>query len=213
MWANILLHLLTEERTSGRPSQPLRISHNVVPESVPPRPYTMLNLHCVNTHTRSFTHSLAGRSGGALFESEFLIVRATWCAPQIALIKSPINYAHQCPFSVAGFEHERLSSIMHRARASERAAGPFYAKRAHSRRRWVKLINAAPSVKVNRKLWSEKNLPRYLNKKLLNVVDAETVKSKVQFTGRAANDYIILVVHVDDASCMQKYPSGELVGI
>jgi hypothetical protein len=125
-------------------------------ESVPPRP-----LHCVNTHTH--THSLAVRQAEerALFESEFLIVRATWCAPQIALIKSPINYAHQRPFSVAGFEHERLSSIMHRARA---LPAPFYAKRAHSRRRWVQLITAAPSVKVDRTLISEKSIDVFTNK-------------------------------------------------
>lgn len=109
----ILLHLLTEQRTSGRPSQPPRISHNVVRAR---ECATKTIALCKYTHTH--THSQAGRrrSKRALFESEFLIVRATWCAPQIALIKSPINYAHQRPFSVAGFEHERLSSIMHRAR-------------------------------------------------------------------------------------------------
>jgi hypothetical protein len=132
MWANTTPLTYRAENKRGRPSQPAaeRISHhNVVraSESVPPRP-----LHCVNTHTRSLTRRQAG--GGALFESEFLIVRATWCAPQIALIKSPINYAHQRPFSVAGFEHERLSSIMHRARtrslARRLSAAPFYAKQA-----------------------------------------------------------------------------------
>jgi hypothetical protein len=150
----ILLHLLTEQRTSGRPSQPPRISHNVVRAR-----------ECATKTIAlcKYTHTLTRRQAEerALFESEFLIVRATWCAPQIALIKSPINYAHQRPFSVAGFEHERLSSIMHRARA---LPAPFYAKRAHSRRRWVQLITAAPSVKVDRTLISEKSIDVFTNK-------------------------------------------------